>query len=65
VGQWFFEIGFRSFALDLAKHLQGALRFADGEVGRVGRARRVGQWFHEFHLKCFAKAIFHRGMQSP
>ena len=26
VGQWFLEICFRSFAQDLAKHLQGALR---------------------------------------
>ena len=24
-----------------------ALRFADGEVGRVGRVRRVGRWFPE------------------
>ena len=26
VGQWFLEICFESFAQDLAKHLQGALR---------------------------------------
>ena len=41
------------------------LRACNGEVGRVGRVRRVGQWFHEFHLKSFAKAIFHREMLSP
>ena len=36
-----------------------ALGFAlgNGEVGRIGRVRRVGQWFHEIHQKSFAKAI--------
>ena len=26
---------------------RSASRFADGEVGRVGRVRRVGQWFQK------------------
>ena len=32
-------------------------RFADSEVGRVGRARRVGQWFPEICFESFAQDL--------
>ena len=34
-----------------------ASRFADGEVGHVGRARRVGRWFLEIGFRSFAQDL--------
>ena len=36
---------------------QWASRFADSEVGRMGRVRRVGQWFLEICFRSFAQDL--------